>query len=288
MAGFMEFLARIVAAATVAALLAPATGCRRAGPSLADDHPGIDPKPSGRALSENIPMKDLERPTIDLSRPEPLGRSFDPSSTGDPTYDAAMRGEAWAQTEVGKSYVAATEDDLRVQQGVRLLQQAAEQNDAEALFILGSLAMAGVGIPQSTTAAFEYCRRAAEFDFPDAQYELAAMYALGRGTEVDEQKALHWARKAMDQGNTKAKYSVGRLLLLGEKEADLPEAVALLNQAIDNGIDEAGILLAEAYYSGKHGLTQDTSAAVEILGRLSARGNTRAEEIIARIRDSAE
>jgi hypothetical protein len=284
----MGFVARMALVTVLPVLLAAGTGCRRAGPSLADDHPGIEPKPSGRALGENLPIPDPERPTIDLSRPESLGQSFNPSSTGDPTYDAAMRGEAWAQTKVGKSYVASPEDDLRVQQGVRLLQQAAEQNDAEALFILGSLAMAGVGIPQSTTAAFEYCRRAAELDFPDAQYELAAMYALGRGTEVDDQKALLWARKAMDQGNTKAKYSVGRLLLMSEKENDRPEAVDLLNQAIDNGIDEAGILLAEAYYSGKHGLTQDTSAAVEILGKLSARGNTRAEEIITRIRASAE
>lgn len=284
----MLILTRAAATATMVALLATATGCRRPEPSLAGNHPGVDPKPSGRTLWENVATPDPERPFIDLSRPESMERSIAPASENDTAYMAAMRGEAWAQTKVGKDYVATMEDDLRVRQGVRLLQQAAEQNDAEALFVLGSLAMAGVGIPRSTTAAFDYCRRAAELDFPDAQYELAAMYALGRGTEVDEQAALRWARKAMDQGNTKAKYSVGRLLLLGEKEADLPEAIDLLNQAIDSGIDEAGIFLAEAYYSGKHGLPQDTPAAVEILGKLSARGNTKADEIIARMKAVTE
>jgi TPR repeat protein len=199
-----------------------------------------------------------------------------------------MRGEAWAQREVGKVYVAARDDTLQVERGARLLQQAADQNDAEALFVLGGLAMAGAGVSQSTMAAFDYCRRAAELDFADAQYELAAMYALGRGTAVDEGKALEWARKAMDQGNTKAKYSVGRLLLVGENPTNLKEAVDLLNQATDSGIDEAGILLAEAYYSGKHGLTQDTSAAVEILAKLSSRGNTKAGEIIERIKSAGE
>jgi hypothetical protein len=284
----MGFIVRMALATALPILLAAGTGCRRAGPSLSDDHPGIETKPSGRALWENVPTPDPERATIDLSRPDSLGRSFDPSSTGDPTYDAAMRGEVWAQTKVGKSFVSSPEDTLRVQQGVRLLQQAAEQNDAEAFFVLGSLAMAGVGVPQSTTAAFDYCRRAAELDFAEAQYELAAMYALGRGTEVDEEKALEWARKAMDQGNTKAKYSVGRLLLLRQSEADRPEAVDLLNQSIDSGIDEAGIFLAEAYYSGKYGLPQDTSAALKVLGKLSSRGNTQAVEIIGRIKAATE
>jgi len=283
----MLFRPRLVPTATLLALLA-LTACRRPGPSLADDHPGIDPKPAGQALSDKAPMTDPERRVIDLSRPESISRSFDPSKSGDPTYDAALRGEAWAQTKVGKSYVASTDDALRVQQGVRLLQQAAEQNDAEALFVLGSLAMAGVGVTQSTTAAFDYCRRAAEFGLAEAQYELAAMYALGRGTEVDEEKALQWARRAMDQGNIKAKYSVGRMLLLGENPTELREAIDLLNEATDSGIDEAGLLLAEAYYSGKNGLPQDTSAAVEILGKLSSKGNTKAEEIITRIKAAAE
>ena len=284
----MGFVVRMAVYAILPLLLAEGTGCKRPAPPMADQHPGIDPKPSGQTLWENVPTPDPERGVIDLSRPDSISRGFDPSNTGDPTYDAAMRGEAWAQREVGKVYVAARDDTLQVERGARLLQQAADQNDAEALFVLGGLAMAGAGVPQSTMAAFDYCRRAAELDFADAQYELAAMYALGRGTAVDEGKALEWARKAMDQGNTKAKYSVGRLLLVGENPTNLKEAVDLLNQATDSGIDEAGILLAEAYYSGKHGLTQDASAAVEILAKLSSRGNTKAGEIIERIKSAGE
>lgn len=280
---------RLVTVATAAVMLAAGVGCRRAAPdgSLADRHPGLDPKPAERTLWDGAPLPDPERGTIDLSRPESIGRSFDPSNTGDPTYDAAMRGEAWAQREVGKQYVASPEDTVSVDQGVRLLQQAAEQNDAEALFVLGSLSMSGLGMPQSTQAAFDYCRRAAELNFAEAQYELAAMYALGRGTDVDNAKALEWARKAVGQGNTKAKYSVGRLLLIGEAAADREEALSLLQQSIDAGIDEAGMFLAEAYATGRYGLAQDQSAAISILDKLSARGNTRAAEVIKRMQTNA-
>ena len=148
--------------------------------------------------------------------------------------------------------------------------------------------MAGHGLPQSTDTAFDYCRRAAELGLPEAQYELAAMYALGRGTAVDNNKALEWGRKAMDQGNLDAKYSVGRLLLIRENASDQKEALELLNQAIDGGIDEAGMFLAEAYTSGRHGVPQDQAAATAILGQLSARGNTKAAEAIKRMPSSTE
>ena len=253
--------------------------------SPAQTDPGLSIKPAGVTLSgEKIGP---EKPPVNLSRPEMSQAEFTPTTETE-YFEAAMRGEAWAQAKLGKIYVASTDDPVRIAQGVHLLRQAAEQNDAEALFVLGSLSMAGHGLPQSTDTAFDYCRRAAELGLPEAQYELAAMYALGRGTAVDNNKALEWGRKAMDQGNLDAKYSVGRLLLIRENASDQKEALELLNQAIDGGIDEAGMFLVEAYTSGRHGVPQDQAAATAILGQLSARGNTKAAEAIKRMPSSTE
>lgn len=257
-----------------------------ASSSLAQVSPGVSAKPAGRAINEALPARG--GPPANFSRPDVYQEALSPSTGESAYFEAAMRGEAWAQTKLGKSYVSSKDDTFRIQQGVQLLRQAAEQDNAEALFLLGSLSMAGHGMPQSSSAAFDYCRRAAELDFAEAQYELAAMYALGRGTEVDNDKALHWGRKAVDQGNTKAKYSVGRLLLLRENEADRQEALELLRGAIDGGIDEAGMFLAEAQAAGQYGLPPDRSAALAILQKLSARGNKEAAALIPQVSSLAQ
>lgn len=254
-----------------------------AAPAQTD--PGLSTKPAGLTLTGEKIAPDVKPP--DLSRPEMRQAELASTSAESEYLDASMRGEAWAQTKLGKIYVN-SDDPSRIQQGIYLLRQAADQSDAEALFVLGSLAMAGHGMPQSTESAFDYCRRAAELNLPQAQYELAAMYALGRGTTMDSGKAIEWGRKAIDQGNTNAKYSVGRLLLVGEVESDQEEALELLAQAVDGGIDEAGIFLAEAYTSGRYGLPKDERAARRILGKLSMRGNTEAAGMLERMPAAAE
>jgi uncharacterized protein len=250
-------------------------------PSWAQQSPGLSVKPSGRSLAE--PTAPPAEQPVDLSRPNPQTR-IGVSSAGGSIEEAAMRGDSWAQVQVGKSYVDSGDDDLKVQQGVSLLQQAAEMNNAEALFILGKLAIAGHGLPPSEDEAFKYCRKAAELGHRDAQYEVAAMYALGRGTKPDDGKAIEWGRKAIAQGNPKAKYSVGRLLLIRQDAADQREALDLLDQASDAGIDEAGMFLAEAQVDGKYGVVQDRKAGMAVLEKVAARGNPKAKEVLVQLR----
>ena len=254
--------------------------------AFAQQNPGLSVQPSGRTLAapEATPM---EKP-VDLLRPTRVQSTNETSPMDDLLYAPGIQDSPWAQTKLAQEYIDAAKDDISLQQGVYLLRQAAEQNYPEALFLMGSLTMAGHGVPQSTEAAFDYCRRAAELGHAPAQYELAAMYALGRGTQMDTNKALEWARKAMDQGNTKSKYSVGRLLLVRETQADQAEALELLGQAIDSGIDEAGMFLAEAYTAGRHGLPKNKTKSMAILEKLSARGNTEAAEVLGRLRSTAE
>lgn len=265
-------------------ILLPAAMAALATSSWAQQSPGLSAKPSGRTLA--APDAPPAEQPVDLTRPNPQTRISVSNSTGS-IEEAAMRGDSWAQVQVGKSYVDSVDDNLKVQQGVSLLQQAAERNNAEALFMLGKLAMAGHGLPPSEDAAFQYCRKAAELGHSDAQYELAAMYALGRGTKADDGKALEWGRKSVAQGNPKAKYSVGRLLLIGQDTAKQQEALTLLAEASDAGIDEAGILLAEAQVDGKYGVAQDRKAGIVILESIAARGNPRAKEVLAQLRSES-
>jgi hypothetical protein len=261
----MGFVARMALATVLPVLLAAGTGCRRAGPSLADDHPGIEPKPRGRALGENLPMPDPERPTIDLSRPESLGRSLDPSSKDDVAYEAAMRGEAWAQTKVGKAYVATPDDPQRLELGINLLRAAAEQNDADALLSLSSLSESGTGMAQSQFDSFQYCAEAAKLGLAEAQHRLATMYAEGRGTTQDSDAAISWFRRAATQGYAPAKHSLALALLGSLREGESSaEALQWLESAAKDGQREAVFFLAGATAQGDFGLVKDERKAAEM------------------------
>ena len=52
--------------------------------------------------------------------------------------------------------------------------------------------------------AFEWINKAAEKNNADAQYFLGSMYQSGEGVAKDKRKALEWLNKSAQQGNKKA------------------------------------------------------------------------------------
>lgn len=180
-------------------------------------------------------------------------------------FEPAMRGEAWAQTKLGKAYVASADDPLRVQQGVQLLRQAAEQNDAEALLELSFLAASGRGMARSDLEAFEYCLQAAKAGLDQAQYRLALMYTDGKGTTADGNAAISWFRKAAMQGYTPAKHTLALALLESSREGNNnAEAIGWLESAAKDGHREALFFLAGATAYGDYGLVKDERKAAEM------------------------
>jgi uncharacterized protein len=57
--------------------------------------------------------------------------------------------------------------------------------------------------------------RAAEDDDPLAQNELAYLYAAGKGTKQDYNKAFHWYQQAAEHGLASAQYNLGIMYLHG-------------------------------------------------------------------------
>ena len=255
-----------------------------ASPALAQRNPRISTKPAGKAIGESVstqPAEQNERPNSPGLRP---ANPTSLQTVDEQLYiEAADRGEAWAQIQLAEVYLRPPTEPRRIEAAVNLLKLAALQDDAIALYKLGALAMEGRGMPPSPTTAFEYCKRSAELGYDKAQYELAALYALGRGTSIDEEEAIKWGRKAIAQENSKAKYSIGRLLLLREQPAQKDEAVSLLEQASAAGIAEAGVLLAESYAQGLHGLDKNAEKARALLQPHADAGNKEAVEMLGNI-----
>jgi TPR repeat protein len=250
----MKMLARCALPAALATALA-------ASPARAQQNPGLATRPSGFTLDgTNAPA---EQP-IDLTRPNPQS-AVRSTSSEELYFDAAMGGEAWAQTKLGKVYLGSSNDAEQQRKGIELLQKAAAQKDAEALYLLAKTIAAGFGAQPSNIAAMEKLQEAAELGHAEAQYELALMYAEGRGLPKDSDLALHWGKKAAEQGNNSAKYSLALALLARDQSHEFTsEAVSLLTRAANDGHRDALFFLAGAIAHGNYGLAKDEKKAAEI------------------------
>jgi uncharacterized protein len=248
-----------------------------AGPAQTD--PGLSIKPAGMTLSgERLAP---EKAPVDLSRPEM--RQIERLSTRlESEYaDAATRGEAWAQTKLGKIYVMTTSDELRQQRGVELLREAAEQDDAEAIYFLATLSAMGIGVKESKIDAFENMKRAAELGMAEAQFELALMHSEGRGTARNIDAAELWLRKAAGQNHEEAKFTLGRTLLVSAEADRKAEGEAYLEELSRSGHAPSAIFLADAVGNGKFGLMKDELKAESLLKPLAQQGNADCQFLLA-------
>jgi hypothetical protein len=91
---------------------------------------------------------------------------------------------------------AATPDDL---------QKRAEQGDAEAQFILGTLYRNGDGVLQNDTQAVEWFQRAANQGYVRALSALGSSYWAGRGVRQDYSQAYFWYQLALAEGDQNSK-----------------------------------------------------------------------------------
>jgi len=83
---------------------------------------------------------------------------------------------------------------------------AAQQNHREACFALTAWYLVGSPgvLPQSDTEAYLWAKKAAEQGLSKAEYAVGYFTEVGIGTHRDEREALQWFRKAADHGDKRA------------------------------------------------------------------------------------
>ena len=74
-----------------------------------------------------------------------------------------------------------------------------------------------------TTPAVHWFRKAAEQGAASAQFNVAIYYARGEGVPEDQAKAFYWYRKAAEQGISQAQSNIGLLYAQGK---GIPEDLA--------------------------------------------------------------
>ena len=118
----------------------------------------------------------------------------------------------------------------------RLLRPLADQGNAEAQDMLGTMYVVGEGVPKDYSEAVKWYRRAADQGNADAQSHLGLMYHNGLGVPQDYVEAMKWCRLAADQGNAEAQDMLGTMYDHSEGVAkNYSEAVKVDHRAADLG-----------------------------------------------------
>jgi len=106
-----------------------------------------------------------------------------------------------------------------ISSAARVLLQAAEKGDATAQNDLGVAYEAGNGVPKNIGKAIKWFRKSAEQGNAVAQYNLAAKYSNGEGVAQDPKESLKWFRLAAAQGYGRALYNIAVAYINGQAVA---------------------------------------------------------------------
>lgn len=146
-------------------------------------------------------------------------------------------------------------------QNIYHLTIAAEQGEAYAQFLLGSMLATGQGVQKDEAQAVEWFTKSAQQGNIQAQFNLACMYKEGLGVAKDEAKAQLLVEKAAKQGDERAQFALG--LIYGGGQGVLQnesEAFEWFKKSANQGFAEAQFALGIMYGKGQ-GVAKDEAQA---------------------------
>lgn len=135
---------------------------------------------------------------------------------------------------------------------------------------------ASAGVKQGVDAwqAGDYAKAITEWQGPakagdpDAQFNLAQAYKLGRGVPLDLKLAQDWYQKAANQGHEQAQINLGLILF---QNGDRKGAMPWIQKASDRGEPRAQYVLGTAYFNGDL-VSRDWVRAYALMTRAAASG----------------
>lgn len=159
----------------------------------------------------------------------------------------AEAGVASAQFDLAHAYENGGVLAVDVPEAIRWYKTAAEHLHPGAHYRLGALLHRSISLQDSKTAV-EYFQKGAELGDVECQCALADAYRDGQGVNKDETLALHWYKKASDQGNTYAHYRLGKIYRYGTTGVprDITLAIQYFAKAAQQGHTGAATALEKA------------------------------------------
>jgi len=125
--------------------------------------------------------------------------------------------------------------------------------------------------------AMHWYRKAADQGDAPAQCNLGLMYSKGTGVAQDYNEAMQWYHKAADQGDADAQHNLGFMYLKGRGVTqNYDEAIQWYRKAVDQGCAGAQCSLGDMYCEGK-GVAQNSKKAVQWYNKAANQGHMNAQ-----------
>jgi TPR repeat protein len=179
---------------------------------------------------------------------------------------AADNGNAIAQYNIAVCYAKGIGMTKDYTEAVKWWRKAAEQGHAESQVCLGCCyARHDIDFAAFALAAYEPVRY---------HGDLSECYSSGGGLPVDGKEASIWWRKAAENGNARAQYSIGRSSIIPKNngECDCTEAVKWYRKAAEQGYANAQLDLAQCYGNGQ-GVPMDQGEALKWYRKAAEQGD---------------
>lgn len=179
---------------------------------------------------------------------------------------AADKNDIFALYELGRIYLYGIDLERDMNESVRLLTLASEQDSTQAQMLLAEIYMGVPGVIQfiNYDKAMELYKAVAQKDdaeTPKAQYELAMLYF----TEQDKRdEAMALLEKSAENGHDKAQAYLAELYLYDDDKKDVAKAIDLLFSAVEGNNAMAQFRLGYMAVMGQH-LEQKIDIGEELL-----------------------
>ena len=191
---------------------------------------------------------------------------------------AADEGHQYAQYSLGGMYRRGQGVEQDDAEAFRFYTLSASRGNAYAAYELAGMHEKGVATAADSDAAQRYYEvafggfLAMETKGADdkLQYRLGKMLLDGKGAERDVARAADYFRKAAENKNAFAQYSLAKLILSGEVEGDHEDAIAWLTQSAEQGNEYAQYSLGKHYLTDEH---RDVEQAVRWLAASAEQDN---------------
>ena len=158
-------------------------------------------------------------------------------------------------------FTAARKGDFAT--SIRLWTPLAEQGDAAAQLLLGTMYNEGKGVAQDFKTAVKWYTLAAEQGNASAQFNLGRMYEKGNNIAQDYNTAVKWYTLSAEQENASAQFNLGLMYDEGKGVAqDFKTAVKWYTLAAEQGHAQALFRIGLVYDNGK-GVAQDFKRAIQ-------------------------
>lgn len=131
----------------------------------------------------------------------------------------AARGNSMSQFKYAEFLILGRPEgeEPNMPEAVKWYQLAAKSKNPQALFQMGVFYLDGMGpIKKNPEKAAEYFYESAKLGYAQAQYNLACLFAEGRGILKDEAAAMFWYLEAAKNGDAAAARTIGLFYLEGK------------------------------------------------------------------------